>query len=608
MEGTKQFSVDTGALALELDFEKDHPLRRLVHKAAGTVSNRNRDLFQIRIYGKELGSGDFELAHVFTAEDEMEKLIGAFYTRDEDLLKVRVYFTWNKCREEGGSLRILYQVYDGYKYGVPYDSFIRIPLVSDIEYDGRGKDTLLPPGCQFRNASGKPVIIPMSGKEFSSDIKLPLVLLGGDKKHGYSITFPNYSDLDNAGCVQNQSKFFALMDTEDSVRDGFVRMAPDASFNDTVEIRLSAIDAGWPEAFGRYREDWASEYDFSEYDREDLQWIRETAVHHFLFLYGNEGFDHKTGTFDVDGLLKMGEAFGGFDTVTFWNQYPRLGVDERNQWDFHRDFPGGMEALKAAVEEFHKRGVRVLLPFIPWDRGCEESTRSMGDQFAELIQETDADGYQMDTMSSAPFSFRKKADKVKKGVLLQTQFHPVKNHPVEFITSSWDEYWGHGAMPEADVLRFMLPRHIAPMVSRWQRQEGKQELIQRAIFGGTPIIIWTDVFGRTMPYTEEQKQMIREWKTVYLKYREIFQGGASVPMYPTDREGVYCNLYSDNCGGDIYAIYNERDSAEDSAIELWHAGTRAEVIIGAGRAEITGDRLIVRIPPKQVIQVFTESW
>ena len=33
------------------------------------------------------------------------------------------------------------------------------------------------------------------------------------------------------------------------------------------------------------------------------------------------------------------------------------------------DLPGGLASLRAAVERFHKRGVRVLLSYNPWDQG-----------------------------------------------------------------------------------------------------------------------------------------------------------------------------------------------------------------------------------------------
>ena len=212
----------------------------------------------------------------------------------------------------------------------------------------------------------------------------------------------------------------------------------------------------------------------------------------------------------------------------------------------------------------------------------------------------------MDTMYSAPFSFRKKLDKIKKGVLLQSQFHPVKNHPTEFITSSWDEYWSHKAMPEVDVFRFMLPEHIAPMVSRWQRFEGKTELINRAIFGAAPIIIWTDIFGRIMDYSEEQKKRICEWKATYMKYREIFQGKASIPVYYKGDNGLYCNLFSDGGLQSIYSFYNEGCKNITDEIDLWQDASEATVIIGNGISELKGDKIKITLPPETVVQILVK--
>ena len=33
------------------------------------------------------------------------------------------------------------------------------------------------------------------------------------------------------------------------------------------------------------------------------------------------------------------------------------------------DLPGGLEALREAVDRFHEHGVRVLLSYNPWDQG-----------------------------------------------------------------------------------------------------------------------------------------------------------------------------------------------------------------------------------------------
>lgn len=596
----KKFTMQNDALRLAVDFLDGAIIRELTNLHWGTAANCDREAFVLRIYGKDLTSRDFTLTDAVSFEDATQDLVTLLFENEAEKVKVRLHFLNDRC----ASIRILAQVYDGYKLGVPYESRFKLPVLNELECGENS--TLLPPGCPMRNREGKKIMMPLRDYQYSSDIRPPMVVLGANGKTGFSVTFPSLSDLNNEGSSQLVNKLLATMETQEDIRNSFVRICPDASFNDTLELLITGITRGWPEAFDRYRDFWKTPYCFSEYEKPDLKWFNDCAVHNFVFFFGKEGFDHEKMEIDVEGLLRQGEEFGGYDTVTIWNQYPRLGIDRRTQWDFYDDFPGGREALREAVEKFHAHGVPVFLPYIPWDQGPHECEASMGDEFARITADTNADGWQLDTMYSIPVSFREKLNRVRPGLVLTSQFHPTKKLPIELLTTSWDEYWRCEAMPELDVLRFLLPIHLAPQISRWARYEDKTRLINRAMFGGAPIVIWQDIFGRWMPFAHEQKAMIKAWKAVYLKHKDIFQTGKPIPLYPTSERNLYCNVFTNEAEtASIYSFYNDSEETFEGSCELWHPFHRsAELILGEGaEASLKGNSLYVKAPPFTVAQV-----
>ena len=78
-------------------------------------------------------------------------------------------------------------------------------------------------------------------------------------------------------------------------------------------------------------------------------------------------------TFTVDRYLAdLKERYGGVDAMLLWPTFPQLGLDDRNQFDMCRAMKGGVPGLKVLISEFHDRGVKVLLPYNPWDQGTRE--------------------------------------------------------------------------------------------------------------------------------------------------------------------------------------------------------------------------------------------
>lgn len=594
--------MENQALRVGVDKKNNGKITEFTCLYGQSSMNQNKELFIVEIRNKIISSSEFELISVESAQDKQQELITVFLEEKEEDLKVKVHF----LNDKKSTITVLWQFYDGYKYGYPNASWLKLPFLADLSVIGEEKE-YFSENCVITQ-KGEDIIKRPPESFYVSDIRLPLVICenkDGHETNGFSVEFVSEGDLNDEGAVQNVSCLLARsIKNREDLRNHKIAIHPDRSFNDTVELRITGIQQGWEEAFFICKENWRKNYDLSEYKREDLQWMNECVINNFAFLYGSESFDHVTKKVNVQKIIEEGKKFGGYDSVTIWNQYPRLGVDSRNQWDFYNDFPGGREALKEMVDEFHANGIKVLLPYIPWDRGYSESTESMGDEFAKIIADTGADGYQLDTCKDLPLSFRKKLDKIRPGLLLQTQSHPYKKRPIEFITSSWDEFWYSDPMPEINLFRFMIPEHIAPVISRWLRNEDKDVLIKRCIFNAAPMVIWQDVFGRMLIFSEDQKEKIAKWKKLYLMYRDVYQGQDALPLYPLNELFVYCNRFQNNTKDKIiYSIYNENDSEKKVKIPC-NKNYLHEVLTEKGKIEAGNSQYInVSIPTKEVVHI-----
>lgn len=106
-------------------------------------------------------------------------------------------------------------------------------------------------------------------------------------------------------------------------------------------------------------------------------------------LYDKSFYDASTGEYKIDSFLGDGQKeFGGYDILLLWHAYPRIGVDQRNQLDFYRDMPGGLEGIRGLVESCHKKGVRVFINYNPWDTGTNREGKSDEDFLVELVGQT----------------------------------------------------------------------------------------------------------------------------------------------------------------------------------------------------------------------------
>jgi len=131
-----------------------------------------------------------------------------------------------------------------------------------------------------------------------------------------------------------------------------------------------------------------------------IPWTQTNIVHAQVHPYDRYIYDRESHQYTVAKYVNYTRSrFGGVDSILFWPTYTQIGVDDRNQYDLHRVLPGGMKGLQKVIEEFHSLGVKVLLPYNPWDylsRDERVSDAEALDSLISMIYDKDLEGARRD--------------------------------------------------------------------------------------------------------------------------------------------------------------------------------------------------------------------
>ncbi len=158
-------------------------------------------------------------------------------------------------------------------------------------------------------------------------------------------------------------------------------------------------------------------FDNSLYERPDLSWIKESYLIMLQMAWDREFYDRTTGKYSFPDLIRKGnELFGNIDVYGIWPTWPRLGLDERNQWDLYSDLPGGTTQLRNFGRLARQSNTKFFIAYNPWDNSTRKEDHLKG--MARLIKETEADGVVLDTQGSSSYELQAAADSVRKGVVM----------------------------------------------------------------------------------------------------------------------------------------------------------------------------------------------
>ena len=297
-------------------------------------------------------------------------------------------------------------------------------------------------------------------------------------------------------------------------------------------------------------------YDDSEYRRPELLWAQRNFIQPQMMAEERFFYDPAAGQYTVDRYLRdLEQRYGGIDSVLIWPVYPNIGIDNRNQWDLARDLPGGGAALHRMVEDFHRRGVRVFFPSMPWDTG----TRDIGVPYwaatARLMAETGADGVNGDTFDGIPRAYRTASDQTGHPVVLEPEGSPRADEALMWNNQSWG-YWKYPFAPMVSKLKWLEPRHMINVCDRWARD--KTDNLQAAFFNGVGYESWENIWGIWNQITPRDAEALRRVARIERRFADLLVSRDWEPHTPTLQYGVFASRFPGE-GRTLWTLVNRNE-------------------------------------------------
>ena len=344
----------------------------------------------------------------------------------------------------------------------------------------------------------------------------------------------------------------------------FAALEPDFQFDpESPLISAPKNPSDWPEFRKRlasWREQKRRELKYSDepYRRPEFTWASRCFACCFLMLFDETFYDHDRNLFKVKSYLDHGRReFGGYDAVVLWHAYPRIGFDERNQFDFYRDQPGGLPGLHKLVDALHKRGVQVFVDYNPWDTGTRREGISDVDALVEIVRAIGADGIFLDTMDQGASALRAKLDSIRPGLVLESEGAlPLKRIHDHHL--SWGQWFSDSEVPGVLRNKWFEHRHMQHQIKRWDRDHSGE--LQMAWMNGSGMLIWENVFGAWVGWNAHDRSIIRAMLPIQRHFADAFDGENWTPLLATEHPNVYASQWAGN-GLRMWTLVNRSEQA-----------------------------------------------
>jgi iron(II)-dependent oxidoreductase len=296
-------------------------------------------------------------------------------------------------------------------------------------------------------------------------------------------------------------------------------------------------------------------YDDARYRLPALLWTQSSFIQPQMMVQDRYFYDPVAGKYTVDRYLDdLEKRYGGIDAVLIWPTYPNMGIDDRNQHDMIRSMPGGLEGVHQMVEDFHRRGVRVLFPMMMWDQGTRAPGKPWPEEIAETMKEIDADGINGDTQDGVPLAFSLASDRVGHTLAFEPEDGP-SDEALAWNVMTWGQY-EFGPVPLVDKFKWLETRHMANISDRWARN--KTDDLQFAFFNGVGWESWENIWGIWNGITPRDAEATRRMAAIERSIAGFLTSPDWEPYYLTHLYGVYASRWPLN-GQTVWTLVNRNE-------------------------------------------------
>ncbi len=283
-------------------------------------------------------------------------------------------------------------------------------------------------------------------------------------------------------------------------------------------------------------------YHGDQYDRPEMKWTQRAFIQPQMMMEDRYFYDPVEAKYTVaryhDDLDKR---YGGIDAVLIWHTYTNIGVDNRNQYDLLRDMPGGVAGVRQIIEDFHRRGVRVLFPVMLWDQGTRDEGVPNWVATAQLLADVGADGVNGDTLQELPLAFRQASDATGRPLAFEPEAAP--ENPAEALAwnnMSWG-YWKYPFVPMVSLYKWLESRHMVNVCNRWARD--KVDDLQYAFFNGVGYESWENIWGIWNQIDDRDAEALRRISKIERAFANLLISPDWQPHTPMLQYGAFASKF-----------------------------------------------------------------